>query len=167
MLIAGVFSSSSKFSVNSLLAVQLLLFFIILLRSQSKQKATAGEVHKAPGLSASYCSHGWPGSWRHSWKHWGMSHRTVHGTQTLVSKQGARNLVTVWDDLVMCPFFIHSPPLLAFTIYCINKSFSIQLSLPELLKITQFYVLVSISFGQAVYIFDLHFSGQKTSFMFW
>lgn len=141
------------------------LFFIVLLRSQSKQKATAGEVHKAPGLSASYCSHGWSGSWRHNWKHWGMSHRIVHGTQMLVSKQGARNLVIVRDDLVTCQFFMHSPPLLAFTIYCLNKSFLIQLSFPELLKITSFYVLVSISFEQAIYIFDLHFSGLKTSFM--
>lgn len=143
MVIAGIFSSSSKFSINPLLAVYFpscihvaAFILMVLLRSQSSQKATAGEVHKVPRLSASYCSHGWSGSWRHNWKHWGMSRRTVHGTQTLVSKQSARSLVTVWGDLVTHQFFIHSRPLLAFTVYCLNKSFSIQLSLPELLKIT-------------------------------
>lgn len=44
----------------------------------------------------------------------------------LVSKQGARNLTAVWDDLVTHKFLLlHSPPLLAFTIDCLNKFFSI------------------------------------------
>lgn len=87
MVITGIFSSSSKFSVNPLLAVYFpscihVAAFILYSPAEvpEQQKATAGEVHKAPGLSASYCSNGWSGTWRHNWKHWGMSHRTVHGT---------------------------------------------------------------------------------------
>lgn len=97
-----------KFSVNPLLAVyfpssvHVAAFILYGPAEGPEQRATPREVPEVPQLNASYDSRGWSDSWRHNWNHWGTSCRMVHRAQKLVSKQGARNLIALWDDLAAC-----------------------------------------------------------------